>query len=82
MYYKGMDNIQAENAILASIEAALTALNNIDNTYVPPELLNKLESIVEDWEGWGEFVVQTDYERYLDAIDDIAMERYYEENNK
>jgi hypothetical protein len=72
--YKPLTDEQIEQGIEERLNAALQALNELSDTYIPSQLLEALESVVEDYD-WEGQVVEDDYALFLDYVDDHRMDR-------
>lgn len=82
MKYIPLTDEQLEKNVLERIDVALDALSALNAEHIPDKLLNALEEVVEEWGEWEQIVLEDDYQIYLDAVDDMAMEHYYEEKFK
>jgi hypothetical protein len=71
--YKPLTDEQIEQGIEERLNAALQALNELSDTYIPQQLFEALEGVVEDYD-WEGQVVADDYALYEDYVDDHRMD--------
>lgn len=77
-----MTDEQVDNAIEALVNSALSDLYRGMDDDLPCMVLSRLEDAIIDWDGWEDFVIERDYEQFLDCVDDVNMNNYYEERCK
>ena len=59
------------------ITAAIEAVNSLNDTAIPKELLTSLEAAIEEF-SWDELIIAEDYDRYEDYVD-AYRDNYYED---
>ena len=74
MRYIPLTDEELDIRIEERMSEAVQALNEVDEDYIPKELLDILEDAIYDWGKWEQIVLEDDYDMYESYCDDHRLE--------